>query len=117
MNKLIIFLAAGVLILSGLETIADFPYKTTTDSSINKGETSYINSDKQILQTQAEYEHRCILVKFVEGIDVSTPQKVFQRIGTIVNSNPNFGRVLSAEQVFSGFGINFEKKYHQYFQM
>ena len=110
MKKILPLLVVGILVLSGLGAFAESPDKAGDYSSVTNDETCSVTSDDQFLQSQTEYEERCILVKFEEGIDISTPQKVLKTIETIVNSNPYFGSVLSAKHAFSGLETNVEKK-------
>ena len=101
----------GILLQSGPQAFAKSIDKAVDYSFVNKDEICSITSEDQFLLSPTEYEEGCILVKFDEGIDISTTPKVFKTIETIVNSDPSFGSVLTAKHVFSGLEMNVEKKY------
>jgi parallel beta-helix repeat protein len=113
MKKILVLLIVEILLLSGLQAFANSLNKTVNHSLDTKDETCTVNNqhdDDQFLHTQTEYEEGCILVKFEEEIDISTPQMVFKTINIIINSDPSFGSVLTAKHAFSGLEMNAENK-------
>jgi len=113
MKKILVLLIVEILLLSGLQAFANSLNKTVNHSLDTKDETCTVNNqhdDDQFLHTPTECEEGCILVKFEEEIDISTPQMVFKTINIIINSDPSFGSVLTANHAFSGLEMNAENK-------
>jgi len=113
MRKILVLLLVEILLFSGLQAFAYSLDKAVNHSLDIKEETCILNNQHdydQFLHIPTEYEEGCILVKFEEGIDISTPQNVFKTINLIVNSDPSFGSVLTAKHAFSGLEMNVEKK-------
>ena len=111
MKKILIVLIIGTILLSGLQAFAKSYDKAVVHSFFTLAETYSVNYEEQFLHSLTEYEEGCILVKFDEGIDISTPQMIYKTIDTIISSHPSFGSVLTATHVFSGLETNAEKKY------
>ena len=111
MKKILVLLTIGILLLSGPQTFAKTYQKAFDHSFFTKNETCSVFHDDRFMQYQNQYEKESILVKFEEGIDISTPQMVFKTINIIVNSDPSFGSVLTAKHAFSGLEMNTENKY------
>ena len=113
MKKILVLLLVEILLFSGLQAFAYSLDKAVNHSLDIKEETCILINQHdydQFLHTPTEYEEGCILVKFEEGIDISTPQIIFKTINLIVNSDPSFGSVLTAKHAFSGLEMNAEKK-------